>query len=223
MCGRFTQIATWAEVWAFSQPLALTPPAEPLEPRYNIAPTQQAWIIASDGKGGGKAGQMRWGLIPHWAKDIKSGVSTFNARIETAAIKPTFRSSFGKRHCLVPAGGYYEWAGEGVKKQPWYIYPTDGALMFFAGLWDRWISPHGEALLSFSVLTEPAEGPLAELHQRRPVFIPPNRASEWLSCSRLDPDGAGRRDSPSLAWHRVGSQIGRAKAAGPSLIEPIGQ
>lgn len=112
MCGRFTQATPWAAVRAFSEPLTLTLPAEPLEPSYNIAPTQQAWVIASDGKGGGKAGQMRWGLVPHWAKDIKCGLATFNARIETAATKPTFRTSFAARHCLVPASGYYEWVGE---------------------------------------------------------------------------------------------------------------
>lgn len=218
MCGRFTQIATWAEVWAFSQPLTLTLPEEPTEPAYNIAPTQQAWVIASDGKGGAKAGRMRWGLIPHWAKDIKSGLATFNARIETAATKPTFRSSFATRHCLVPASGSYEWVRTGAAKQAWYIHPAGAPLMFFAGLWDRWVSPAGDALLSFSILTEPAEGAIAELHQRRPLVIDRENAQEWLACSVEASLRISGGSAPSLHWHPVGHEVGNSIADGAFLI-----
>lgn len=209
----------WSAVWAFSQPLVLAVPDEPLVPRYNIAPTQSAWVIASDGHGGAKAGTMRWGLVPHWAKDLKSGLATFNARIETAATKPTFRQAFERRHCLVPASGYYEWVGAGKDKQPWYIRPVEAPMMFFAGLWDRWQLPDGTTLLSFTVLTQAADGDLARLHDRRPVMVPPSGAEEWLAA------GAGaaerlvqRAGETELAWHRVGKEVSNARAEGASLI-----
>lgn len=223
MCGRFTQAMPWSAVWAFSQPLVLAMPDEPLVPRYNVAPTQSAWVIASDGHGGAKAGKMRWGLVPHWAKDLNSGLATFNARIETAATKPTFRQAFERRHCLLPASGYYEWVSAGKAKQPWYIRPVDAPMMLFAGLWDRWQSPDGTTLLSFTVLTQAADGELASLHDRRPVMVPPSKIGEWLAA------GAGsverlvtRAGGTELAWHRVGKEVGNARAEGASLIEPSG-
>jgi putative SOS response-associated peptidase YedK len=96
------------------------------------------------GAGGAKVGSMRWGLVPGWADSAASRLSTFNARIESAATKPTFRQVLGRRHCLVPASGYYEWVGRWRAKQPWYIRPANDPLMFFAGLWDRWQSPAGK-------------------------------------------------------------------------------
>ncbi|HEX5756142.1 MAG TPA: SOS response-associated peptidase family protein, partial [Arenimonas sp.] len=87
MCGRYTNHASWAEVLAFSQPLQLTVPDAAIEPRYNIAPSQSAWVLAADGDGGAKAGHMQWGLVPHWAKDAKGSYSTINARAETIASK----------------------------------------------------------------------------------------------------------------------------------------
>ena len=188
MCGRFTQAMPWSAVWAFSQPLALAVPDEPLVPRYNIAPTQSAWVIASDGHGGAKAGTMRWGLVPHWGKDLKLGLSSFNARIETAAAKPTFRQAFERRHCLLPASGYYEWVSAGKAKQPWYIRPVDAPMMLFAGLWDRWQSPDGTTLLSFTVLTQAADGELASLHDRRPVMVPPSKIGYLQNVVGTEPE-----------------------------------
>jgi len=223
MCGRFSQATPWSEVWAFSQPLVLSVPAEPIVPRYNIAPTQLAWVIASDGQGGAKAGAMRWGLVPHWAKDSKSGFATFNARIETAATKPTFRQAFERRHCLVPVSGYYEWVGEGREKQPWYIHPAEGSVMFLAGLWERWVSPAGESVLSFTVLTEPAEGEMAALHLRKPVMIQAALAPEWLNAdAHAAADVLARVRPAALQWHTVGSKVGNARADGEELIRALG-
>lgn len=222
MCGRFTQAMPWSAVWAFSQPLVLSLPTEPLIPRYNIAPTQPAWVIASDGAGGGNVGPMRWGLVPSWAGSLPTGVSTFNARIESAASKPTFRHVFGRRHCLVPATGYYEWVGSGRTKQPWFIAPADDSMMFFAGLWDRWLSPTGEPMLSFTVLTAPATGGLAALHDRRPVLIPANGAATWLAggTPAMDQVSSGRAEL-NLRWHPVARDVGNVRVDHAELIEPI--
>ena len=220
MCGRFTQAVPWSAVWAFSQPLVLAVPDEPLQPRYNIAPTQSAWVIAGDGRGGAKVGTMRWGLIPHWTKELKAGLATFNARIESAATKPTFRQSFERRHCLVPASGYYEWVGEGKDKQPWYIHPVDAPLMLFAGLWDRWVSPEGEALLSFTVLTDAADGELTTLHDRRPVMLQPEQAATWLDAARWRDEPRDFGEPPALEWHPVGREVNNARNDYDELIRP---
>jgi putative SOS response-associated peptidase YedK len=222
MCGRFTQAVPWSAVWAFSQPLTIAVPPESFVPSYNVAPTQSAWVIAGDGRGGAKAGRMRWGLVPHWSKDLKSGFSTFNARIETAATKPTFREAFERRHCLVPAGGYYEWTGEGRAKQSWYIHPERDPLLFFAGIWERWTSNHGEPLLSFSILTTAAEGDLASLHHRRPVILPAEIAPAWLMPDHHPAsDVLARAAVPALRWYAVAPEVGNAKANGAHLIAPL--
>ena len=205
MCGRFTQLAPWAEVWAFSQPLTLAVPDTAIEPQANIAPSMPAWVIAPDGHGGAKAGAMRWGLVPHWAPDTKSGVSTFNARIETAASKPTFRDPWQRRRCLVPTNGYYEWVPDAEgRKQPFYLQPADAPLLMFAALWDRWRAPDGSALLSFSIVTEAAEGPMAALHARRPVMLQPAQFADWLTSPAADlPDVLGGAPRPAMRWRAV--------------------
>lgn len=223
MCGRFTQLAPWAEVWAFSQPLGLVTPEAPLEPRWNIAPSTSAWVVAPNGRGGAKAGAMRWGLVPHWAPDAKGGFSTINARIETAAEKPAFRDPWQRRRCLVPANGYYEWVTDAQgQKRPFYLQAGDAPLLMFAGLWDRWIGPDGAPLLSFSIVTEAAEGELAALHHRRPLMLQPSQFGDWLDAPA---DALGTvlasAPRPTLRWHAVGPAVGNPRNEGPSLIEPI--
>lgn len=222
MCGRFTQAVPWSAVWAFSHPLTIAVPAESFIPSYNIAPTQHAWVIAGDGHGGAKAGRMRWGLIPRWSKELKSGFSTFNARIETAATKPTFREALERRHCVVPAGGYFEWVGEGRSKQPWYIHPKHDPLLLFAGIWERWTSTGGETLLRFSILTTAADGDLAALHHRRPVMLSPELAPAWLAPD-LHPSHEILRHAgvPELQWYAVSPAVGSVRANGAHLIAPL--
>lgn len=221
MCGRFTQAAPWSAVWAFSQPLVLSISEDALVPRYNIAPTQEAWVIADNGRGGAKAGRMRWGLVPHWAEDLKLGAATFNARLESAATKPTFRHAFARRHCLVPASGYYEWVGVGKAKQPWYIHPDRDPVLLFAGIWDRWMSPNGTSLLSFSILTTAAEGDLASLHDRRPVVLSADLAPAWLTPDQHSPfDVLASATPPLLRWYAVGTAVGDARKDGEHLIAP---
>lgn len=223
MCGRFTQIAPWAEVVAFSQPLALVVPDAPREPRWNIAPSTPAWVIAPDGHGGAKAGPMRWGLVPQGSKDGKAAYSTFNARIETAAQKPMFRGPWQRRRCLVPADGYYEWGvGSAGAKQPFYLHAADAPMLMFAGLWDRWASPEGEPRLGFSVVTEAADGPMVELHGRRPLMLRPRQFEGWLHAEAdALPALLAAEPRPALRWHAVGAAVGNVRNDGPSLIDPL--
>lgn len=223
MCGRFTQLAPWAEVWAFSQPLSLAVPETAVEPRWNIAPSTPAWVIAADGHGGAKAGPMRWGLVPHWAPDMKSGFSTINARIETASAKPAFRGPWQRRRCLVPANGYYEWVTDAQgRKQPFYLQPADAPLLMFAGLWDRWSSPEGDALLSFSIVTEAATGSIAALHDRRPLMLRPTQFAPWLSSPAESlPAVLAEEPRAAMRWHAVSSAVGNPRNDGPSLVAPV--
>jgi putative SOS response-associated peptidase YedK len=222
MCGRYTFAASWAEVHAFSQPLALRTPAEDPAPAWNIAPTQAAWVIAVAADGAGEARPMRWGLVPGWARDLRIGLSTINARLETAAGKPAFRQAWKHRRCLVPASGYYEWRPQDGVRQPYWIHPADGPLLMFAGLWERWRQPDGDWLESFAILTTAAAGALATLHDRAPVALPADRLQHWLSAP---PDHLAARlaqtPAPALAWHAVGRAVGNVRNQGRQLTEPL--
>ncbi|HEX5756382.1 MAG TPA: SOS response-associated peptidase, partial [Arenimonas sp.] len=196
----------------------------PNEPRYNIAPSQQAWVLAADGEGGAKAGRMQWGLVPHWAKDAKGSYSTINARAETIASKPAFREPFKRRRCLVIASGYYEWLPlPDGKKQPYHIHPTDAPLMLMAGLWDRWQAPGGDTLLSFSIVTEEARGDMRQLHERRPVLLQGTQLQHWLYAPASDAEALLQAvPDPALRWHPVHPGVGNARAEGERLIAPLG-
>jgi putative SOS response-associated peptidase YedK len=147
MCGRFTQSYTWRELVELYR---LTLPARNLRPRYNIAPTT-AIDVVKPGGAGPELVPMRWGLIPGWwKKTAKEVPSTFNARAETVAGKPMFRSVFKRNRCIVPASGYYEWRAIEGGKQPYFVSAADGSMLAIAGLWDHWNDPDtGDAICSW--------------------------------------------------------------------------
>ncbi len=159
MCGRFYLDARAEELKATLGLLSL--PA--LEPRYNIAPSQP--ILAAVAAKDGRVGRwFRWGLIPAWAKDVKIGYSTINARAETVATKPAFRAAFRRRRCLIPASGYFEWRAEASGKQPYCIRPTESPLLVFAGLYEHWEDPQGEGIDSCTILVTDAAPSIVSIH-----------------------------------------------------------
>lgn len=178
MCGRFTLRATPAELAEFFE-LSRAPQ---IEPRANIAPTQQVLgIVLHDGEVR-QAQEFRWGLIPSWAKDAREAARRINARSETVADKPSFRSAFRSRRCLIPADGFYEWKsipGQ-KKKQPCWIGVRDQPLVAFAGLWEQWQPPEGDPLTTCTILTTAANSAVASLHDRMPVILPPETFDRWL-------------------------------------------
>ena len=157
------------------------------EPRYNIAPTQAVSVILRDNHVPTlKASLMRWGLIPSWATDPTIGARTINARSETAATKPSFREPLQKRRCLIPADGFYEWKREGKRKQPFCFGVGDDGIFAFAGLWDRWRGPNGQAMETCTILTTAPNELLADVHDRMPVILAPEHYGPWLDPSMQD-------------------------------------
>jgi putative SOS response-associated peptidase YedK len=174
MCGRFT-LRSAPNLVAKEFELPVLPP---YKPRWNIAPTQQILAVRlHDGKP--EATMLRWGLIPAWAEDIKKAPLLINAKSETAATKPSYRSAFKRRRCLVVADGYYEWRAIGKKKQPYYHRLTDERPFAFAGLWERW--EKGEKPVeSCTILTTDANSLASAVHDRMPVILPHAGYKAWL-------------------------------------------
>ena len=137
-------------------------------------------VIAYDGRKTRKAVPMRWGLHPHWKKQPPEGRPMFNARVETAAEKPSFRTPMRRRRALIPATGWYEWEGVEKPRTPYYIHEDDQELFAFAGLWDQWRVDEGITLLSATILTTSAVGQMKHLHHRMPVRLPKNQWNNWL-------------------------------------------
>jgi putative SOS response-associated peptidase YedK len=153
-------------------------------PRYNVAPTQPVLTVRKEnGKKSRHFTNMRWGLIPSWAKDMSIGTRTLNARSETVTKRAAFRDSILTKRCLIPADGFYEWRKMGSVKQPYCFEVGEGEVFAFAGLWDRWRSPDGEIIESCTVLTTGPNSVVADLHDRMPVIVPGEKYDLWL-----DPD-----------------------------------
>lgn len=181
MCGRFTRKYTWRELYELYR---LTSPASNLQPRYNICPTTTIdAVIESDGKR--QLIPMRWGLVPAWwSKPLKElKLATFNARVETVAEKPFFRSAFKRTRCIIPASGYFEWEDTPGGKQPHYFIAKDGSpILSIAGLWDEWKDKsNNETIRSCTMIIAPANAFVAEVHDRMPVLLQPEQFSPWLT------------------------------------------
>ena len=221
MCGRFSRDITWQQVHAFSQGLDLVLPPEQPELSWNVAPTQNSWVLAAD-PAGAAARQMRWGLLPSWAKDSKLGVSLINARLETVASKPAFRSAWKARRCLVPASGYYEWRLENGIKQPYWIHDSSAPILMFAGLWENWQTPDAQWLQSFTIITCAALDRMQELHDRTPLMLSPPVLRDWLHGSVEQAEAIARQAPvPPLAWHAVSRAVGNPRSNGPRLVERL--
>ena len=187
MCGRFTLFASLKELtdrFGFdSFPVNLTP-------SYNIAPTQPVLTVRATPAGAKQvqAGFMKWGLIPTWAKDASLGGRMINARSETASDKPSFRSAFRKRRCLILADGFYEWRKTGTGKQPVRVQMEDGRPFAFAGLWESWRNREGGEVHSCTILTMSANSFMKNIHDRMPLILQKNNESKWLDSSSTDPE-----------------------------------
>ena len=218
MCGRYT-LKTPTNVLADLFEIEEYPTS--LTPSYNIAPTQEvAAVVEEDEKR--KLEMLRWGLIPSWAKDPAIGNKMINARAETGHEKPSFRSAFKKRRCLILADGFYEWQKTDSGKQPFYIHMEDGSPFAFAGLWETW--KDGEELRSCAIITTDANDLMGEIHHRMPVILPPENYEVWL-----DPDFDEKEalkdllkpfPSDEMEAYMVSRRVNKPSNNEPSVVEP---
>ena len=225
MCGRFTDLYTWAEIYAYYNLIGETPAN--WGPSHNVCPTDPVGMIAlADGRR--TFARMRFGLIPYWwNKPLKElRLATFNARAETVETKPFFRDAFKRRRCLIPPSGYYEWQyRDGLKKppQPWYFTAADGSLLTAAGLWDAWKNREtGETIRSCTMIITAPNAFVAEVHDRMPVLLRPAQFDTWLDGSAGKKMLAPAPEDMLRRWP-VSKRVNSAKAPAddPTLIDPI--
>lgn len=162
-------------------------------PRYNIAPTQPLAIVRQTLDGTRRFHLVRWGLIPGWVKDPSSFTLLINARAETAAQKPSFRTAMRHGRCLIPASGFYEWRRTPEGKQPFWIRPREGDIMGFAGLWETWSDPDGGDMDTGAILTIESNRMMSGIHHRMPVILKPDDFGTWLDVANVE-----RRDAEKL-------------------------
>lgn len=218
MCGRYTlrtPVDTLAEQFDLDEyPSTLTA-------SYNIAPTQEvATVVEEDDKR--KLEMFHWGLIPSWAKDPQIGNRMINARAETVHEKPSFRSAFKARRCLILADGFYEWQKTHNGKQPFYIHMKDGSPFAFAGLWETW--KNGEELRSCAIITTDANDLMNEIHHRMPVVLHPENYGVWLDpdFDETDPLKDLLKPFPSeeMEAYMVSRRVNKPSNNEPSVVEP---
>lgn len=204
---------------------------------YNVAPTREKVTVVDrhprDEEGTPDPDTtvrslrvMRWGLIPHWAKDKSIGAKMINARAESAATKPAFRNSLARRRCLVPADGWYEWRKDGGTKQPFFMTTTDGSSLAFAGLWATWRdkeAPEADPLVSYTVLTTDAVGQLTDIHDRMPLLLPRESWAAWLDPDVEDVSELLGPPPPELVsaleLRPVSSAVNSVRNNGPELTD----
>ncbi|NCA72289.1 MAG: SOS response-associated peptidase [Sphingobacteriia bacterium] len=224
MCGRYAQFTSPRDI---AELFGATLDIADLSPRYNAAPMQWLPVIRQRPSGERVLQALRWGLLPSWAKDETIANRLINARAETLAEKPSFRTAYRKRRCIVPADGFYEWVKRPEGKQPFYIHASDGTLLAFAGLWERWTrTGDGELIDSFTIVTTAANGRVRPLHERMPVILAPEAVARWL-----DPAGTPETTSnllgpcpdERLALHPVTRAVGNVRNEGPELIAAIAE
>jgi putative SOS response-associated peptidase YedK len=246
MCGRYASTRNPATLAVEFDAVEGTGGAAP-GARYNVAPTTPVFSVVTrhprDPHGVPDQDRtvrsirvMRWGLVPHWAKDPAVGSRLINARAETAASKPAFRDAVARRRCLLPADGWYEWqraagrAGNpvgGTRKQPFFITPADGSGLAMAGLWSTWRSPDATAppWVTCAVLTTDAVGSLAGIHDRMPLILPAQAWQVWLDPDCADPSELlvppPEQLVHALELRPVSTAVNNVRHNGPELVEPI--
>ena len=242
MCGRYAATKDPAKLAAEFDAVDTLGDDAP-RPDHNVAPTKPVVAVVTrhprDAEGMPEPGVterglrvMRWGLIPHWAKDKSIGSRMINARADTAPSKPAFKSSLAKRRCLLPADGWFEWKRDGKAKQPFFMHRTDGASLAMAGLWSTWrdpaADPDADPVVSCAVLTTDAVDGLSDIHDRMPLLLAPEHWEHWL-----DPDLAATDEITALLagpdldavaaleLRPVSSLVNSVRNNGPELVAPL--
>lgn len=224
MCGRFSLGATDAEILAEFK--AEREQTDEYQKRYNIAPSQIISGVRQIEQDRVVSG-LKWGLIPAWAKDAEIGNRMINARAESITEKPSFKSAFKSRRCLIPASGFFEWKRAGDNgKQPFYFYLKDRSVFGFAGLWESWVDKEtGEKTESCTIITTEANAILKPVHDRMPVIIKPEDYEMWLDTKVKDTDKLEKLLAPypaeKMQSHAVSRQVNSPAFDSPELINSL--
>ncbi|NGQ94988.1 SOS response-associated peptidase [Brevibacillus sp. SYP-B805] len=221
MCGRFS---LFADPLMFMSEFQIDSLPFDWHPRYNIAPGQMIPAIIADG-GKRRVGQLRWGLVPSWAKDEKIGYSMINARAETLTAKPAFRRLFERKRCLIPADGFYEWKQMDRGKQPMRITMRNGEPFGFAGLYDTWIAPDGRKVSTCTIITTQPNELVADIHDRMPVILRREDRSLWLDRDHFDANLLksllAPYDASEMRAYPVSAIVGNPKNDVPECIQEV--
>ncbi len=222
MCGRFTQQRPASEL---AEIFAAEPLADELGPRYNVAPTDEAFVVVQrDDRRAITA--YRWGLIPHWSDSPKIAARTFNARAETIAEAPAFRDALRRKRCLVPVDSFYEWRREGSVRQPFSIGRRDGRPLVLAGLWSGWRDPTTDTVRrTFTIVTTSPNETMAGIHDRMPVMLDDELWDTWLDPALADPGELiallQPREGPQLELRAVSQLVNNVRNDGPELVATL--
>lgn len=197
------------------------------QPRYNICPSHGLLAVTMDrNREGTVAAEIyQWGLVPHWSDDPNNVQRSINARVETLLEKPSFRDPARYRRCLIPASGYYEWQREGGALHPYHHALETGELMALAGIWEHWQGLDGSEILSIAILTLPARGAAAKIHDRMPLIVGRNDWQAWCDPLNVQPAALLARlraiGPPPLRVHAVSPRVNRAGEEGADLAEAV--
>ena len=219
MCGRFSLISSEElikRIFRLNR--------APVQLRFNIAPSQDVPVIRITHENQEREMiDMRWGLIPSWAKDSAIGNRTINAKSETLFEKPSFRKAARLRRCLIPSDGFYEWKKEGKTKQPYFIYMKDRQPFAFAGLWETWKQENETPIHSFTIVTTQANPLIESIHTRMPVIVPPDCHDAWLDPNEQSPERIASLLHPfpeeKMALHTVSASVNNPRFDAPECIQ----
>jgi len=222
MCGRIVRTSP-AE--ALAAAFGAEPPAAvDARPRWNLCPGEDLLIVVQKGEER-RMGTVSWGLVPWFARSADDGPRSINARAENVATRPPFRDAFRRRRCLVTADGFYEWRREGRTRQPFFVRLRSRRPMGLAGLWERWRPPDGPPLLTGLVITCPATGRLASVHDRMPVILDPEAAARWLDPTLDDPAVLRALLVPyadeALELYPVSPLVNSPRNDSPECVQPV--
>ena len=241
MCGRYSSTKAPADLADEFRAVDATDGAKVAD--FNVAPTKQVVAVVErhprDDEGTPDPERvertlrmLRWGLVPSWSKDMSGGARMINARVESAAQKPAFRRALKARRCLLPADGWYEWQRGPEHKQPYFTHYRDGSSIALAGLWEYWKpkdDPEAEGLVTCAVITTDAIGPLAQVHDRMPLVLPPSAWDAWLDPNRdaADEAVAALLHSPPpelvarMELRPVSPRVNNVRNNGPELLAEL--
>lgn len=220
MCGRYTITVTMEELMLryFTNDSTIVHYA----PKFNAAPTQYIPAVIHNGTHN-KLGELRWGLVPSWAKDDKGGSKMINARAESLLEKASFKGLIRSRRCIIPADGFYEWKQMNGGKQPMRVVLQDRSIFSMAGLYDIWMDEAGNKLSTCTIITTEPNSLMADIHDRMPVILSPEAESQWLDRSNQDVSSLTRLlrpyDAAQMRAYPVSSEVGKVRNDYKELIK----